>query len=445
MLEENRNSPINVVFVLFIVIAVLYAGFTGKMQEVSEASFEAAKDAVTLAIGLVGVMALWLGFVRVLEAGGLMYHLADGIRPITKRLFPDVPYDHPAMSAMLLNMSANFLGMGNAATPLGIKAMVELNKLNPFKTTATNAMCLFLAINTSSITLFPLKVIAIRAAAGAASPADIFLPTLIATTCSTIVAITIAYWMAKRDHGYTQRMEAALATTNLVEEQEKSSPKHHSEIYAHLLTKPSLFSTGFIWLVGALLVTILGICYWNSAGFYSFLIETVASYWLVPLLILAIVCYGIARGVKIYEAVTEGAKQGFEIAINIIPFLVAILVAIAMFRASGALQYLTQLLDPFTQLINMPADTLPMALMRPLSGSGAFGIVSDLANEDPNSYSTYLASTMMGSTETTFYVLAVYFGAVGISKIRHALVAAILADVTGILVACFACSFLWQG
>ncbi len=448
MTQSNSSSPkpsaINLVFVGFIAVSVIFAAYTNKMEAVTEASFESAKTAVGLAIDLIGVMALWLGLVRVLEAGGLMYTLAKYLKPLMVKLFPDVPATHPAMGAIILNISANILGLGNAATPFGIKAMVELNKINPLKGTATNAMCLFLAINTSSVTLLPLNVIGIRAAASSQNPAAIWIPTLIATLCSTVVGVSVALWLGKRSK---KSGEISLAESDTISESESSETEEkesEEQDYSHPLYPAGktskiiawLFILGFLgsWVYGVIKVGNLG-------GFFN---QDFLSHWLMPALILLIIAYGVGRGVKVYEAVTEGAKQGFGIAISVIPFLVAILVAIGMFRASGAMEVIANVLNPITTVIKLPAEVLPMALIRPLSGGGAFGIMSELVEKAPDSYSAFVASTMMGSTETTFYVLAVYFGAVGITRIRHALVAALLADATGLIAACFLSSIFWN-
>lgn len=458
--SSQKPSAINLVFVGFIAVAILFAAYTNKiedvnkMEAVTKASFKSAETAVEISIGLIGVMALWLGLVRILEAGGLMYTIAKYLKPLMVRLFPDVPATHPAMGAIILNISANMLGLGNAATPFGIKAMVELNKINPLKGTATNAMCLFLAINTSSVTLLPLNVIGIRAAANSQEPAAIWIPTLIATLCSTLVGVSVASWLGKR----SKKLEKApLEETNAVlvgasglgkKSQEvdtvDEAEEYQAEDYSHLLYPvgrisqlvAGLFIVGFIgsWIYGVIKAGSLG-------GFFN---QDFLSHWLMPALILLIIAYGVGRGVKIYEAVTEGAKQGFGIAISVIPSLVAILVAIGMFRASGAMDVIANVLNPITSLIQLPAKVLPMALIRPLSGSGALGFMSDLVKEAPDSYSSFVASTMMGSTETTFYVLAVYFGAVGITNIRHALVAALLADATGLIAACFLSSIFFN-
>jgi len=439
---SRKPSAINIVFVGFIAVAILFAGYTDRMQAITDASFESAKTAVELAIGLIGVMALWLGLVRVLEAGGLMYNLATLLKPLMVKLFPDVPPTHPAMGAMILNISANMLGLGNAATPFGIKAMVELNKLNPFPGTATDAMCLFLAINTSSVALFPLGVIGVRAAANSSDPAAIWLPTFLSTTCSTLVGVLVALFLRKRSQVSDTTIADSSGQETVLQTEDEVKPVEEPD-FSHLLYPAGLISKIIAWgfIAGFLFSMVYGVIIRQSLG--GFFNQDFISYWLIPTLILLIIAYGVGRGVKVYEAVTEGAVQGFEIAIRIIPFLVAILVAIGMFRASGAMEALSTLLNPITSLIGMPAEVLPMALIRPLSGGGAFGIMSEIVERAPDSYSAFLASTMMGSTETTFYVLAVYFGAVGITRIRYALVAALLADATGLIMACVFSALFW--
>lgn len=448
---SQKPSAINLVFVGFIAVAIIFAAYTNNMEAVTKASFESAKTAVGLAIDLIGVMALWLGLVRVLEAGGLMYTIAKYLKPLMIKLFPDVPATHPAMGAIILNISANMLGLGNAATPFGIKAMVELNKINPVKGTATNAMCLFLAINTSSVTLLPLGVIGIRAAANSQNPAAIWIPTLIATLLSTFVGVSVALWLGERSKKKGEAPECKNLELEEVEieevgvgEVEKVENEAVEGDYSHLLYPAGTASKIFAWLfifgfIGSWVYGVIKAG--NVAGFFN---QDFLSHWLMPALILLIIAYGVGRGVKVYEAVTEGAKQGFGIAISVIPFLVAILVAIGMFRASGAMDVIANILNPITSFIQLPAEVLPMALIRPLSGGGAFGIMSELIEKAPDSYSAFVASTMMGSTETTFYVLAVYFGAVGITSIRHALVAALLADATGLIAACFLSSIFFN-
>ena len=432
---KQKPSAINIIWLSLVLIATVTAAYTGRMDAVTKASFDSAKGAVTLAIGLVGPMALWLGIMKVAEAGGLMRIIARGVRPLMVRLFPDVPHDHPAMSAMIMNMAANALGLGNAATPMGIKAMQELDKLAPEKGTATNAMCLFLAINTSSVTLLPLGVITVRAAAGASSPAGILIPSLLATVCSTCVAIFMAKMLSGRQE-IVQPAQYEAARDETVETAEDTAD----------LVPPGRSGKTFVWLLIAAFMG--GVVYrWMHTPSSSFLssdtLNSVSS-WLIPVLISALLIFGYFRGVKIYETLTDGAKEGFTTAVRIIPFMVAIFVAIGMFRASGAMDILITVLSPITEAIGMPAEALAMALMRPLSGSGAFGIMSEMVNQGPDTFLSFLVSTMQGSTETTFYVLAVYFGSVGIRRTRHALPAALCADAAGIVISVLICN-LWFG
>ena len=430
----QKASAINIIWLAMIVIATVTAAYTGTMAEVTKASFDSAKNAVTLAIGLIGPMALWLGIMKVAEAGGLMRIIARAMRPLMIRLFPDVPAEHPAMSAMIMNMAANALGLGNAATPMGIKAMQELEKLSVEKGTATNAMCLFLAINTSSVTLLPLGVITVRAAANATSPSAILIPSLIATFCSTLVAIFVSKLLSKKE---------TLLTVEQAPQKKEALEREISSDQEDLI-EPGKAGKIFIWLM--IILFLGGVVYQliqqpGSLAFSATTLNTVSN-WLIPVLISSLLIFGYFKGVKIYETVTDGAKEGFHTAIRIIPFMVAIFVAIGMFRASGAMDILISVLSPLTSLIEMPTEALAMALMRPLSGSGAFGMMSEIVGQSPDSFLSFLVSTMQGSTETTFYVLAVYFGSVGIKRTRHALPAALCADAAGILAAVLICN-LW--
>ncbi|MEW6288637.1 MAG: nucleoside recognition domain-containing protein [Thermodesulfobacteriota bacterium] len=432
---KQKPSAINIIWLSMVLIATVTAAYTGRMDEVTKASFESAKGAVTLAIGLMGPMALWLGIMKVAEAGGLMKIVAGWVRPVMVRLFPDVPPDHPAMSAMIMNMAANALGLGNAATPMGIKAMQELDKLSPEKGTATNAMCLFLAINTSSVTLLPLGVITVRAAANAASPAAVLVPTLVATLCSTFVAIVMAKMLAGR-HELVQA-----APYEKADGEEERNGEEHAD-----LMPPGRGGRIFIWLLIAAFAG--GVLYqWWTAPPVSLgsadNLNAISS-WLIPVLISVLLIFGYWRGVKIYETLTDGAKEGFSTAVRIIPFMVAIFVAIGMFRASGAMDIMIRVLSPLTEAVGMPAEALTVALMRPLSGSGSFGIMSEIVTKDPDSFLSLLVGTIQGSTETTFYVLAVYFGSVGIRRTRHALPAALCADAAGIIASVIICH-LWVG
>ncbi len=433
----------NGIFYAIVLIAFATAGYrqivwvqpsadaVAPMQALALGMVDTAGSAVTLAIGLVGVMALFLGLMKVAEAGGLLTIIAKTIRPVMVRLFPDVPAYHPAMGAMILNMSANALGLGNAATPFGIRAMQELDKLNPHKGTATNAMALFLAINTSSVTLLPTGVIALRASAGSLDPAGILPTTLFATVCSTTAAI-IAVKLYQRysaipdaiasadDDGVEDLLEPdAIATDD--------APVESSGAYPGWVSAITLLA------IAALVP--LTILYGRDI-----------SPWIIPGLMVALLSFGVARGVRIYEVFVDGARDGFQVAVRIIPYLVAILVAVGMFRASVELDVLVGAICPVTTLVGMPGEALPMALLRPLSGSGAYGILASIINDPavgPDSYAGYLVSTLQGSTETTFYVLAVYFGAVQIRRVRHALWAALTADLAGIVGAVAICSYLY--
>ena len=429
---KQKPSSINIIWLAMVVIATVTAAYTGKMDEVTRASFDSAKSAVVLAIGLIGPMALWLGIMKVAEAGGLLRIIARGLRPIMIRLFPDVPPEHPAMSAMIMNMAANALGLGNAATPMGIKAMQELETLSAEKGTATNAMCLFLAINTSSVTILPLGVITVRAAANSANPSSILIPALIATICSTCVAIVATKMLAKDKNPVLSKIaweEKKEMTGVSGEEADLVKPGRAGRIFIGLMIAAFLLAIPYRFFNGSANVASGGVDL-NSI-----------SNWLIPVLISTLLIFGYLKGVKIYETLTEGAKEGFNTAVRIMPFMVAIFVAIGMFRASGAMDILITLLSPLTELIGMPAEALAMALMRPLSGSGAFGIMSEIVNQAPDSFLSFLVSTMQGSTETTFYVLAVYFGAIGIKNTRHALPAALCADAAGILAAVLICNW----
>ncbi len=440
---QPKASVINIIWLAMVLLAVVCAAYTGKMEAVTRASFDSAKDAVTLALGLVGPMALWLGGMKVAEQGGLMRSIARGVRPVMLWLFPDVPAEHPAMSAMIMNMAANVLGLGNAATPMGIKAMQELAKLAPEKGTATNAMCLFLAINTSSVTLLPLGVITVRAAAGASAPASIVLPTIFATCCSTLVAVVAAKLLARRSP-----MAAAMGDEATVASAAASADTTDQDTTLDTveLIPPGRAGRLFLWLMLLGLLGGIGYRLAQSGGALSLSSAglNAVSAWLVPLLLAGLLSYGYLRGVKVYETLTEGAKEGFSTAIRIVPFMVAIFVAIGMFRASGALDLFITLLSPLTAPLGMPAEALTMALLRPLSGSGAFGLMSAIVQREPDSFLSTLVSVMQGSTDTTFYVLAVYFGSVGITRTRHALTAGLCADAAGMTAAVVFCR-LWFG
>nr|WP_321467371.1 nucleoside recognition domain-containing protein [uncultured Desulfobulbus sp.] len=401
------------------------AGGTAPMELLSKAMIDAASGAVTLAIGLVGVMTLFMGLMKVAEAGGMLRIIARLIRPLMVRLFPDVPAEHPAMGAMILNLSANALGLGNAATPFGIRAMQELDKLNSRPGTATNAMVLFLAINTSSVTLLPTGVIALRAAAGSIDPAAILPTTLCATIGSTTVAIIAAKLYSRWSPAPEIIQPAAPGQSDANENNELSQAQSPYPLWVSLAALGSLVA-----------MVPLAVLYGQAV-----------SPWIIPGLMVFFLGFGALRRVPVYETMVEGGREGFQVALRIIPYMVVILVAVAMLRASGALDLFVRVLGHFTTPLGLPAEALPMALLRPLSGSGAYAVLASLIKDPaigPDSYTGMLISTLQGSTETTFYVLAVYFGAVQIKRIRHAMAAALTADLAGIVFAVIACLFLFR-
>ena len=419
----------NAVWFALIAVSVVTAAFSGKMPDLSKASIESAKSAVTLAIGLIGVMTFWLGMMRILREGGLLHAIARVLRPVMTRLFPDVPPDHPAMSAMIMNLAANALGLGNAATPFGIKAMAELNRLNETPGVATNAMVLFLAINTSNIALAPLGVIALRASLGSANAAGIWLPTIFAHSLATVAAITSAKLLERvfpPASAYPTSVPVVANGQDLPDASETGTVRPTAPSGCALaLALLALIAIGF----GKYLRD--GLAAGGNAGA---LLRAAASDWLLPVLIVAMLGYGIAKRVALYDTMIEGAREGFQVAVRIIPFLVAIVVAAGMFRASGALDILVAWLGPITGAVGFPAQALPMAILRPLSGSGAYAVMAEIMQaEGPDSYVGYLVSVLQGSTETTFYVLAVYFGSVGVTRVRHAVAAGLTADVFGII------------
>lgn len=390
-----------------------------KMKEVTNSALDYAGTAVNIALGLIGIMALWLGVMKVAEEAGLIRIIAKAVRPITRRLFPDVPHDHPAMGSMIMNISANMLGLGNAATPFGLKAMEELEKLNPNKGTATNAMCTFLTVNTAGLTLIPATAIAIRASAGSSDPAIIIGTSIFGAICATTVGITASKILEKFPikKGEFGNWLSSLKKPLLI---------FSSVILAIVLMAMTGLLSGF-----------LSIFSFLSPDLFKSIVQIV-SILAIPMLIFVFIGYGALKKVKIYEVFVEGAKEGFNVAVRIIPYLVAMLVAIGIFRAGGAMEWLIAALTPLTNVIGMPAEALPMALMRPLSGSGSLGIMAEImAVYGPDSFIGILTSTFFGSTETTFYVLAVYFGSVNIRNTRHALAAGLLADISGILGAVF--------
>lgn len=393
-------------------------GGGGAMAGLAGATLKAAEGAVPLALGLVGIMALFLGLMKVAEAGGLVRATARLLAPVLKRLFPEIPDGHPALGAMVMNMAANILGLGNAATPFGIRAMEHLDRLNPHKGTATNAQVLFLAINTAGVTILPTSVIALRASLGSANPAAVVAPTLFATLVATLVAVMAAR-LLQRWSPLPDAMPVA-----------QDPPPCADDV---VVPAPA-------WACALALAAILAII-----PLMVFQGEAL-GHWIVPGLVVGLLGYGLARGVNIYEVFVDGAREGFTIAVRIIPYLVAILVAVGMFRASGAMDMLLAPLGRLTAPLGIPAEALAMAGMRSLSGSGSFGLLASYLRDPAvglDSVTGILLGTIYGSSETTFYVIAVYFGAIGIRRIRHALAVGLIADVAGLLAAVGACRLLY--
>jgi spore maturation protein SpmA len=421
--------------------AVVYAAWSGEMQAVTDEMYASAQSAVTLVFKLVGIMAFMLGVMRVARDGGMLRWIARWLAPVLRKLFPEVPPDHPAMSAMVMNFASNIFGLGNAATPFGLKAMAELDKLNPIKGVASNPMVLFLAINTSAITLLPpTGTVGVRVAAGSADPFAIWIPTLIATICSTLGAVGMVYLLQGRKLFAAKPLADGGADSG-APDGEVALPDE-SEVLGREVPPMGpirkLLIGGFLLAVAIpLVIEAHGLAASQSP---VDMVEVLAKGWLFPLLVVGLLLVGVAGRVPIYESVVAGAREGLEVAVRIVPYLVAILVAVGMFRASGALALVIQVLDPLTSLIGIPGEVLPMALLRPLSGSGAFGVMAEiLETYGPDSFVGMLASTLQGSTETTFYVLTLYCGAAGVRDVRHALVACLTGDLCGLLGATAAC------
>ncbi len=367
------------------------------------ALFSLSKTAFEISLGLTGILALWLGIMRIGERSGFIQLLTQALTPLFSRLMPEIPKNHPALGAMVMNISANALGLDNAATPLGIKAMKELQSLNPTPDTASNAQILFLVINTSAVTLFPITIFTYRAQMGAANPTDVFIPILIATYISTLMGLLAV---------------ATVQKINLLD-----------KVIFSYLAGFTLFIAGILYYFSQLSQ--------EDMLAQSALISNVILFTLVIIFILG----AIYKRINAYDAFIEGAKEGFDTAITIIPYLVAMLVAIGVFRASGALDLITDAIRHLVLLLELDSrfiDALPTALMKPFSGSGARAMMVDTMQvHGADSFAGRLSSIVQGSTETTFYVLAVYFGAVGIKNIRHAAACGIIADFFGIVAAIF--------
>lgn len=388
--------------IAFIIAAVqLMLGNTDVFPAIMNSTFDNAKTAFEISIGLTGVLSLWMGIMKIGEKSGLVNVLARWLSPLMVRLFPEIPAGHPVFGHIFMNFSANMLGLDNAATPLGLKAMEGLQELNKQKDTATNAMIMFLVLNTSGLTIIPVGVMTYRAVAGAAQPTDVFIPILIATAIATLAGMVI------------------------------------TSLYQRI----NLFNR-------AIMAFVLGICLMVSGVMWLStqvdretmnLWSTVVANVILFSIIIAFIAAGVRKKINVYEAFVEGAKGGFDTAVRIIPYLVAILVAIGVFRASGAMDYIINGLGSLVEMCGGNADyvaALPTAIMKPLSGSGARGMMVDAMTQyGPDSFIGRLSCIFQGATDTTFYILAVYFGSVGVRKTRHAVSAGLLTDICGVIAA----------
>ena len=413
----NGIMVLNYIWIAFFVIAfvtglfkLLFTGDYSVFPEMMNATFDSSRTAFEISLGLTGILSLWMGIMKIGEAGGMVNVLARGLSPLFCKLFPDIPRNHPAIGNIFMNISANMLGLDNAATPLGLKAMEGLQELNPKKDTATNPMIMFLVLNTSGLTIIPVSILVYRAQMGAAQPTDVFLPILLATLASTLTGIIV------------------------------------TSIYQRI----NLFNRTVILALGGACAVVAGIVWGfsqldkESMNLWSTTIANILLFCIIILFILA----GVRLRVNVYDAFIEGAKDGFTTAVRIIPYLVAILVAIGVFRASGAMDVLIGWISDMVRALGGDADfvgALPTALMKPLSGSGARGMMVDaMETYGADSFVGRLSCIFQGSTDTTFYILAVYFGSVGVRYTRHAVTCGLLADLAGIIAA-IAVAYLFFG
>ena len=447
---------LNYIWLGLMLCAVLIGGWNGQLKEVADKALEMVNTAVVgIAFALIGVMALWLGIMRLAERAGLVALLARALRPLMRRIFPEVPPEHPAMGSMLMNIAANMLGLGNAATPLGLRAMKDLESLNKLPGTATNAMCTFLAINTSGIQLIPVTAIAILAANKSTNPTAIVGTSIICTACAAVSGVLMAKFLStlpmfavKAEMG-NLKPEIAKAESRKVEN-EKPAVKEAATLQPMQWWGNLTFAAFLLCFVFFFLRMVFpqnfGLPFPEEEARKNLFIRIVSAVSLlsIPFLLSAIPLFAILRRVKVYEEFVDGAKEGFDVAIRIIPYLVAMLVAVGMFRAAGGIDMLSHVLSPVLNLVGFPTDLLPMCLVRPLSGSGSLGFFTELVKQfGPDSLISRTAGTIYGSTETTFYVLAVYFGSVAIKRTRHALLAGLTADFVSVVAAVTVCKIVF--
>jgi spore maturation protein SpmA len=431
---------LNWIWLGFLLVAVLVGGFTGRLPQLTKGAFETAETAVMkIALPLMGVMAIWLGIMRLAERSGLVQVLARLLRPVLRRLFPEIPRDHPALGAMVMNMAANMLGLGNAATPLGLRAMAHLERLNPHPGTATNAMCTFLALNTASIQLVPTTAIALLAVAGSGNPTAIVPTAFLATVCAAVSGV-LASKLLERIPGFR-----VVAAPHSGEGGGEPQPDPEGEP-PEALPLTAVGRGVILLFLAAFGLLFLGMVF---PGFLphgavpaassapqgiGMRILNGVSVLAVPFLLSFFPLYAALRQVRVYEQFVEGAREAWGVAQRVVPYLVAMLVAVRMLREAGVIDLMTRFLGPVMALFKFPAELLPMVLMRPLSGSATQGIFVELLGRlGPDSLESRMAGTIYGSTETTFYVLAVYFGSVSVRRTRHAVLAGLTADMVAVV------------
>lgn len=387
------------------VVRLIFLGDTEVFPAIINSTFDSSKTAFEISLGLTGVLSLWMGIMRIGEQGGVIGVFSRLLSPLFTKLFPEIPKGHPVTGSIFMNLAANMLGLDNAATPLGLKAMEGLQELNPKKDTASNPMIMFLVLNTSGLTLIPISIMVYRAQLGAAQPTDVFVPILLATFFSTLAGI-IAVSLYQRINLLNRTILLFLGGTSLV-------------------------IAGIIYFFSMLSRQQIDIYSTTTANVFLFVI------------IIGFIVAGMRKKINVYDAFVEGAKEGFTTAVRIIPYLVAILVAIGVFRASGCMDYLIEGIANLVSLCDINSDfvgALPTALMKPLSGSGARGLMVDAMNTyGADSFVGRLSCIFQGSTDTTFYILAVYFGSVGVVRTRHAVPCGLLADLAGIIAAILIC------
>jgi spore maturation protein SpmA len=438
---------LNYIWLGLMVSAVLIGGWNNHLDEVIKGAFDMAKTAVMdIALPLSAIMTIWLGVMRLADKSGLVFLLARALRPILRRLFPDVPPDHPAMGSMVMNIAANMLGLGNAATPLGLRAMTELQKLNPIPGTATNAMCTFLAVNTASIQLIPATAVGILAVSGGANPTAIVGTALIATIIAQFTGLVAVKTFEKLPIFRATRgneAETDKPAPAAVPAPEISQAKPLAPLSAGGWILLSLFMVFFVCLFVRLICPAAQPAL-PVEGTFTRVVKAI-SLLAIPFFLSFFPLYAALRRIKVYEEFVEGAKEGFGVAVRIIPYLVAILTAVGMFRSAHGIDLMAKILKPALDFFRFPPELLSLAVMRPLSGSGSIALVSDIVKTyGPNHLYSMMAGTILGSTETTFYVIAVYFGSVGIRRTRHAVAAGLLADFAGIVASVAICRIVFS-